>query len=204
MQVDLKWFHEMSWSEWEVFAEKDSTTSSTPHLNCRGDCDIDQYSKFYQMQTLSAQESLTQLEIALRPSKEKLVRSCITYAKHMEESANYSVGIQSELSKTLSNLNQDSELEIRRRLSGQVERTITSVVTVMGLAYLWLADSLDEDSLANSQLSQSLYSPVTGRSLVCVPNSSCVVRTVTSRSSRLSDSSWGCPLVLSIKGSQED
>ena len=113
MQVDLKWFHEMSWSDWEVFAEKDSTTSSTPHLNCRGDCDIDQYSKFHQMQTLSAQESLTQLEVALRPSKEKLVRSCITYAKHMEESANYSVGIQSDLSKTLSNLNQDSELEVR-------------------------------------------------------------------------------------------
>ena len=53
------------------------------------------------------------------------------------------MGIRSELSKTLSN--QDSELEVRRRLSGQVEKTITSVVTVMGLAYLWLADSLDED-----------------------------------------------------------
>ena len=82
MQVDLEWFHEMSWGDWEVFAEKDSTTSSTPHLNCRGDCDIDRYSNFHQMQTLSAQESLTQLEIALRPLKENLVRSCITYSKH--------------------------------------------------------------------------------------------------------------------------
>ena len=90
MQVDLKWFHEMSWSDWEVFAEKDSTPSSTPHLNCRGDCDVDQYSNFHQMQTLSAQDSLTQLEIALRPLKENLVRSCITYSKHMEELTNYS------------------------------------------------------------------------------------------------------------------
>jgi hypothetical protein len=79
MQVDLKWFHEMSWIDWEVFAEKDSTTSSTTHLNCRGDCDSDWYSSFRQMETLSAQENLTQLEIAeliiaLRPLKEDLVR----------------------------------------------------------------------------------------------------------------------------------
>ena len=64
MQVDLKWFHEMNWSDWEFFAEKDSTTSSTTHLNCRGDCDSDWYSSFRQMETLSAQENLTQLEIA--------------------------------------------------------------------------------------------------------------------------------------------
>ena len=24
--MDLKWFHEMSWSDWDFFAEKDSTT----------------------------------------------------------------------------------------------------------------------------------------------------------------------------------
>ena len=137
----------VSRNDWEVFAEKDSTTSSTTHLNCRSDCDSDRYSSFRQMETLSAQGNLTQLEIALRPLKEDLIRSCITYANRMEELANYSVGIRSELSKTLSNQ------EVRRRLSGQVEKTIPSVVRVMGLAYLWLADSLDEDtSVANIQL----------------------------------------------------
>ena len=160
MQVDLKWFHEMSWSDCKVFAEKDSTTSSTLHLNCpllpgcRDDCASDSslYSSFCQMHTPSAQENLTQLEIALQPLK-NLVRLCITCANRMQELANYSVGIRGELelSKTLRLSNQD--LEVCRRLSGQVEKTIPSVVRVMGLAYLWLADSLDEDtSVANIQL----------------------------------------------------
>jgi hypothetical protein len=195
MQVDLKWFHEMNWSDWEFFAEKDSTISSTPQLLqliCHGDCDSDRYSSFRQMQTPSAQEKLTQLEIALRPLKEDLVRSCITYANRMEELANYSVGIRNELlQKSLSNQ------EVLRR---QVEKNFPSVVRVMGLAYLWLADSLDRDSLAIIQLCRSQYSPgtgrpVTARSLVCVPNSSCVVHTVAASSPRLSDSSRGCPFL---------
>ena len=121
-------------------------------MNCRGDCASDSslYSSFRQMHTPSAQENLTQLEIALQPLK-NLVRLCITCANRMQELANYSVGIRGELSKTLRLSNQD--LEVCRRLSGQVEKTIPSVVRVMGLAYLWLADSLDEDtSVANIQL----------------------------------------------------
>ena len=45
--------------------------------------------------------------------------------------------------------------------------TIPSVIKVMGLAYIWLADSLDDDIVAKTQHS-TLYSHVTGRSLVCV------------------------------------
>jgi hypothetical protein len=192
--MDLIWFEEMSCSDWDVFKFADNleyspADTSTTHLNCHGDCAGDRYSSFRQMEASSAQEYLTQLDIALRPLKDDLVRSCITYTKHMEDLANFSVGIRSKLSETLSNQ------EVRRQLSGLVEKTIPSVIRVMGLAYLWLADSLDKDSVAKIHHSRSRYSPVTGRSLVCVLNSSCVVHTVTASNSRLSDSSRGCPIL---------
>jgi hypothetical protein len=73
--VDLKWFEEMSCSDWEVFAENlkySPADTSTTHLNCHGDRAGDWYSSFRQMEAPSAQEYLTQLEIALRPLKEDL------------------------------------------------------------------------------------------------------------------------------------
>lgn len=192
---ELKWFEEMSWTDWEIFAENlKCSTSTTPHSN--SSCDrhslsiSDQYSNFCQMATQDASSSsMAQLENALQPLKRDLIGSCIMFSNRIESLANFSEETRSGLSKTLSNQ------AVLMQVAGQVEMTIPSVIKVMGLAYLWLADSLDEEIVAKTQHS-NLYSHVTGRSLVCVLNSSCVVHTVASTCTRLTDSSRGC-LILS-------
>ena len=134
---------------------------------------------------------LTELENVLLPMKEGLVNSCITYAKHIQALANYSVDIRSGLSKMLSN-----QAELQQQLNCHVQTTFPSVIRVMSLAYLWLADSFDTDPRANAQLKTStLYPHATGRSLICIDNSCCVVHTVNSNCTRLTDSSRGCLII---------
>jgi hypothetical protein len=137
----------------------------------------------------TTEDDLRQLENALQPLKEDLINSSITYAKHMESLANFSVEIRRGLSKTLSNQ------AVLEQVAGRVLMTFPSVIRVMSLAYLWLADSLGKDDILSRTQSSTLYPHVTGRSLVCVNNSSCVVHTMRTNCSRLTDSERGCLIV---------
>jgi hypothetical protein len=110
--ADLKWFEEMRESDWEFCAEEHSL-ATTPHLD--RDCHCNQYSQVTSMESVTSslcrdastadttEDDLRQLENALQPLKEDLINSSITYAKHMESLAKFSVEIRRGLSKTLSN-----------------------------------------------------------------------------------------------------
>ena len=100
--ADLKWFEEMRESDWEFCAEEHSL-ATTPHLD--RDCHCNQYSQVTGMESVTSslcraastadttEDDLRQLENALQPLKEDLINSSITYAKHMESLANFSVEI---------------------------------------------------------------------------------------------------------------
>ena len=190
----LQWFDNMKLPDWGSFADEYSDSSCYYHLcgqmqssprsrltNATFGCHRDGEDDF----------KLTELENVLLPMKEGLVNSCITYAKHIQALANYSVDIRSGLSKMLSN-----QAELQQQLNCHVQTTFPSVIRVMSLAYLWLADSFDTDPRANAQLKTStLYPHATGRSLICIDNSCCVVHTVNSNCTRLTDSSRGCLII---------
>ena len=98
----------------------------------------------------TTEDDLRQLENALQPLKEDLINSSITYAKHMESLANFSVEIRRGLSKTLSNQ------AVLEQVAGRVLMTFPSVIRVMSLAYLWLADSLGKDDILSRTQSSTM------------------------------------------------
>ena len=193
----LQWFHEMKWADYpcEFCAEEYSDKLETWHSSCH--C----HNCHQQMQSSSQSESesrptfedeLQQLDNALLPLKADLLNSCVTYANHIEALANFSVDIRDGLSKALAN----QAAALQQQVTKHVQMTIPSVTRVMSLAYLWLADSFDMDNIANAQLQRSaLYPHATGRSLICVNNSCCVVHTVNGGCTRLIDNSRGCLII---------
>ena len=181
----LQWFDNMKLPDWGSFADEYSDSSCYYHL-C-GQMPSSPRSRLTDA-TFASEDDLTELENVLLPMKEDLVNSCIPYAKHIQALANYSVDIRSGLSEMLSN-----KAELQQQLNRHVQTTFPSVIRVMSLAYLWLADSFDTDPRANAQLKTStLYPHATGRSLICIDNSCCVVHTVNRNCTRLTDSSRGC------------
>jgi hypothetical protein len=185
----------MKWADypWEFCAEEYSDKLETWHSSCH--C----HNCHQQMQSSSQSESrptfeddLQQLDNALLPLKADLLNSCVTYANHIEALANFSVDIRDGLSKALAN----QAAALQQQVTKHVQMTIPSVTRVMSLAYLWLADSFDMDNIANAQLQRSaLYPHATGRSLICVNNSCCVVHTVNGGCTRLIDNSRGCLII---------